>query len=97
MSHETAVAEKTERKTSWLKVMVTGLAEDDPPRLGFYWTLLLRDGTRRRCAQNARVIDEHLLQRLRAEVKPGDDIQVLTETDKTVPACPTVLRDFCLV
>jgi hypothetical protein len=94
MSSETLLAEQAKRKTSWLTVTVTGLAEGHPPRLGFYWTLILRDGTRRRCMQNARVIDHDLLQRLRAEVKPGDAIRVATVVDKTVPDCPTVLEDF---
>jgi hypothetical protein len=78
-----------------LKVTVIGLVKGAPPRIGFYWSLRLRDGTRRRCVQNARVTDERLLQRLRAEVASGDEIQVITEVDKTVSDCPTLLKDFC--
>jgi hypothetical protein len=46
MSPKTVVAEKTDRRTFWLKITVIWLAEGNLARLGFYWAMLLRDGTR---------------------------------------------------
>lgn len=97
MKTETQSETKPVTAPDGYRVTVTGLREGDPARLGFYFVLTLRNGTKKRCGQVVRVLDEHLLQRLRAEVKPGDEIRVWTEVDRTVPNCPTVLKDFCPV
>jgi hypothetical protein len=97
MQTEAQIETKSLSTEDWYRVTVTGLAEDNPPLLAFYSVLTLRNGTQRRCGQVVRVLDVCLLQRLRTDVKPGDEIRVSTEVDKTVPDCPTVLKDFCPV
>lgn len=76
---------------------VTGIVEDTPALLGFFSTLTLANGTQRRIPQVVRVVDEALLQRLRAEVCSGEEIRVVTAVDKDVPDCPTVLLEFSKV
>jgi hypothetical protein len=97
MTTQAEVEAKAVPTTDEYRVTVTGLVEGNPTLLGFYSTLTLGNGTQRRIAQVVRVVDEDLLQRLRVEVRPGDEIRVSTVVDKAVPDCPTVLKDFCMV
>src|SRR5437764_1566765 len=94
MTTETAIEARSATTTAGYRVIVTGIVEDTPALLGFYSILTLANGTQRRIPQVVRVVDEALLQRLRAEVSPGDEIRVVTAVDKCVPDCPTVLLDF---
>jgi hypothetical protein len=91
---ETPVEARSALATEGYRVIVTGIVEGTPVLLGFYSVLALPNGTQRRIPQIVRVVDEALLQRLRAEVSPGEEIRVLTAVDKSVPDCPTVLREF---
>jgi hypothetical protein len=83
------------RKTAWYRVTATGLVEGNPVQFGFYKTLTLRNGNRRRCPMVVSVTDEAVLQRLREEVHTGDQIRVCVETDWNAIGIPKVLRDFC--
>jgi hypothetical protein len=94
MTTETAVEAQSAIATDGYPVTVTGIVEDTPILLGFYTVLTLANGAQRRIAQVVRVLDEVLLERLRAEVQPGAELRVLTAVDKGVPDCPTVLLDF---
>ena len=97
MSSETLAKNTLGRKTAWFTVIVTGLVEGSPARFGFYSTLLLRNGTKKRCPMVVQVTDEELLQRLRQEVKPGDEIQVCVETDWATEGIPKFLKDFTVI
>ena len=94
MTTETAIEAGSAAMTEAYRVTVTGIVEETPALLGFYTDLTLSNGTRRRIPQVVRVEDEALLQRLRAEVSPGEEIRVVTAVDKSVPDCPTVLLEF---
>jgi hypothetical protein len=94
MTTETAVEASLAATTEGYRVTVTGIVEDTPALLGFYSILTMANGTHRRIPQVVRVLDETLLQRLRAEVCPGEEIRVVTALDKGVPDCPTVLLGF---
>ena len=83
--------------TDWYRVPVTEMKEGHPFLLGFFSALNLRNGTQRRIGQVVRVLDDRLNQRLRTEVKPGDEIRVFTDVDNNVADCPAFLKDFCKV
>jgi hypothetical protein len=95
MTTKAAIESRSAATTEGYRVTVTGIVEDAPVLLGFYSVLTLPNGTHRRIPQVVRVEDEALLQRLRAEVRPGEEIRVVTAVDKGVPDCPTVLLEFC--
>ena len=100
MDHETAIAPVIQSpvKTQWLSVTVSGIQEEKvPPRLAFYTLFTRRDGKKKHCPSTALITDTNLLQRLREEVKSGDQIRVYIETDWAAEGIPTVLKDFCRV
>jgi hypothetical protein len=81
----------------WLDVTVSHIGGDNPLRLTFYLVLTLRDGVVKHSSKATIVTDTALQDRLRQEVKPGDQLRVCLETDWDADDIPTVLKDFCRV
>ena len=97
MASEIVLPKIQPHQTVWSQVIVTGLVESNPPQFGFYMTLTLRDGKKRRCQRSLSITEEAMLQRLRTEVKPGDEIKVCIETDWGAEDIPSILKDFHFV
>lgn len=77
-----------------MNVTFSGLVETVPMKIAFYKVLTLRNGSKKHCSQVVQVTDESLAQRLRDDVKPGDRIRVIVETDWTAKDMPSTLKDF---
>ena len=82
-------------RIQWLNVTVSRMEEANPLRLTFYTVLTRRDGKQKHCSKSVSVVEAALVQRLREEVKVGDQIRVCLETNWASDDIPTVLKDFC--
>lgn len=99
MSSEAQVLhqEHPTKQGQWLLVTVTSIDKGVPPRLAFTSLMTLRNGNPKHCSSTALVTNDVLLQRLYAEVQPGEKIRVRIKTNWEVEGIPTILEDFCLV
>ena len=80
-----------------MKVRVGGLTKDDPPLLAYSKIVARPDGKRKLFSQMAAVTDAELLARLRRDVHPGDEAEVVVEQRLCDTGISIVLKDFCVV
>ena len=78
----------------WLPATMLELDMGDIPRLTFRVAMTLRNGNMRHGISTAFVTEARLLQRLQNEVRPGDKIEIIIQTDWEAEGIPTTLLDF---
>ncbi len=76
------------------RVIVTGIVPGDPPMLAWHKRLRGVGGKEKVHTQWVPVLDRQVLERLRCEVQPGDEIEVTIVTDWSAAGAPTHLADF---
>lgn len=76
-------------------VTVAGLVQSDPPLLAWYKRLRGPERQQKLHTQWTPVLDQRLADRLRDEVRNGDQIEITIATDWSQQGAPTYLVDFC--
>jgi hypothetical protein len=83
-------------ETLRLRVRCAGIVEGSPPQFAFTKLLTQPGGKQKLHSQYVPVPDAELAKRLRVEVHPGDEVEIVLETDWSKPGVPQVLLDVCL-
>ena len=75
-------------------VVVSGLVPGNPPLLAWYRRLKRAAGRQKIHMQRVEVPDRNLFERLRREVREGDEITITIVTDWSAHGAPTHLESF---
>ena len=81
------------KETLTLRVRYMGIVEGTLPQFAFTKLLIQPGGKSKIHSQYVPVTDEHLLIRLQSEFETGQEVEIIVETDWSLPGIPQTLCD----